>query len=396
MDVAYIFEKDAASPDAQSGRPASIMREFERAGLNVHRCFPLPVVSGLIERMEQRLARLARKRYFKGRSKRQLRQMARQAEARLKEIQCDFVFCPGTLPLAYLHTRQPLAFSSDCTFQAMVDYYPEFSQLNGLQRRDFEQAEHSALRKCDLLVYASEWAARSATGHYGIPSERVAVIPSGANLGADNQRALIDRLISRRPRDRIDLLFVGKDWVRKGGSICLETVRLLNQSGRKATLHIVGCTPPIPIELQPHVHTHGLLKPSVPHQRAKLAALFQRVHFLFVPSRAEAYGMAFCEANAFGLPCITTATGGISTIVKNGLNGMALPLEAAAADYAAVITAITANADRYTTMALSSFGEFQRRLNWRSWMDAFLPRMESVLASAGAAVHLIGACMIYI
>jgi glycosyltransferase involved in cell wall biosynthesis len=378
VEVAYLFEKDAASPDAQSGRPASILREFQRAGYKVHPCFPLPVTTGLAERIEQCLARLTKKRYFKGRSQRQLRQMARLAEARLRQVRCDFIFCPGTLPLAYLHTNQPVVFSSDCTIRSMVDYYPEFSRLSSLQLRACEQAERAALRKSRLMIYASEWAARSAMTHYGAPPDRVAAIPSGANLGADNRRHDVDRFIACRPLHHVELLFIGKDWARKGGALCFESVRLLNQSGLRTTLHVVGCRPVIPGDLQPHVRIHGVLKPSVPEQRAALEALFRRAHFLFVPSRAEAYGMVFCEANAFGAPCITTATGGIPTIVREGINGIALPLQAGPAEYADAIRQL-AHPDRYPALANRSFTAFEQRLNWGSWMREFGRRVQTVL-----------------
>jgi glycosyltransferase involved in cell wall biosynthesis len=155
-------------------------------------------------------------------------------------------------------------------------------------------------------------------------------------------------------------------------------VRLLNQSGLRTTLHVVGCRPVIPGDLQPHVRIHGVLKPSVPEQRAALEALFRRAHFLFVPSRAEAYGMVFCEANAFGAPCITTATGGIPTIVREGINGIALPLQAGPAEYADAIRQL-AHPDRYPALANRSFTAFEQRLNWGSWMREFGRRVQTVL-----------------
>jgi glycosyltransferase involved in cell wall biosynthesis len=379
MKIAYIFERDAASPDVQSGRPAAILHAFERAGLSVHRCFPLPVSFSIVERVEQRIARLLSKRYFKGRSRRQLLQMAREVRARLRSLSYDFIFCPGTLPLSYLSDTKPLTFSSDTTLHGILNYYPEFSRLSRFQARAFERAERAVLRKCRLLAYASEWAADSAIFHYGVPKERVAVIPSGANIGANNDRAAIDRFIGVRRKDRINLLFIGKDWARKGGDICLETVHLLVRSGRDVLLHIVGCTPQVTAGLKPHVQVHGLLKPSNPAERSRLEKLFRAVHFLFVPSRAEAYGMAFCEANAFGVPCITTATGGITTIIRNGENGVMLPIDATAADYARAIAALTSDPDRYAALAQNSFREFETRLNWRAWLQNFLSRMEAIV-----------------
>jgi len=66
------------------------------------------------------------------------------------------------------------------------------------------------------------------------------------------------------------------------------------------------------------------LDPGEPSSAGLLADLFKGAHFVFIPSRAEAYGMAFAEANAFGVPAIGTATGGIPSIIRDGFNGYTL------------------------------------------------------------------------
>ena len=40
--------------------------------------------------------------------------------------------------------------------------------------------------------------------------------------------------------DHLHVLFLGVDWVRKGGEIAVKTCRLLNGNGIKTTLHVVG------------------------------------------------------------------------------------------------------------------------------------------------------------
>ncbi|TSA49979.1 MAG: glycosyltransferase [Sphingobacteriales bacterium] len=39
-----------------------------------------------------------------------------------------------------------------------------------------------------------------------------------------------------------------------------------------------------------------------------------------VPSRAECYGIVFAEASSYGLPSVSTDTGGVSAVVKEGVN----------------------------------------------------------------------------
>jgi glycosyltransferase involved in cell wall biosynthesis len=109
-----------------------------------------------------------------------------------------------------------------------------------------------------------------------------------------------------------------------------------------------------------------------PEQHAKLTSLFINAHFLFVPSRAEAFGMVFCEANAFGIPAIATATGGTCTIIRDGVNGYALPLSAGPPEYAKLIGAIAADELEYRRLAESSFAEFEERLNWKAWIGRYM------------------------
>ena len=184
----------------------------------------------------------------------------------------------------------------------MVDYYPASHACLGHNASLPRELEYRALRRCSLLIYSSDWAATSAISHYGIAKERVIVMPSGANFGAKNTRADVMCWIERRSQKNIRLLFVGKDWKRKGGDIAFETLRLLCASGYSATLDIVGCSPPPKVAAHSQVTPHGQLHITDREQHAMLSSLFTSAHFLIVPSRAEAFGMVFCEANAFGIP----------------------------------------------------------------------------------------------
>ena len=55
-----------------------------------------------------------------------------------------------------------------------------------------------------------------------------------------------------------------------------------------------------------------------PQNRQRLEQIVSKSHRLLLPTRAECYGIVFCEANAYGLPVFATRVGGIPTIVKEG------------------------------------------------------------------------------
>ena len=108
-------------------------------------------------------------------------------------------------------------------------------------------------------------------------------------------------------------------------------------------LTIIGCIPPVAINEKditviPFINKHN--------EEAGLTALsISSVNsdFLLLPTRAECAGVVFCEASAFGIPSITTDTGGVSTYVEDGINGFALPLAARAEAYADKIEQYTSD-----------------------------------------------------
>ena len=372
MTIAYVYHLDAESPTIQSGRPFSILKELRNSCVSVLPIFPLRHTRLAARRLRKLAATVAGKHYLTDRHPAMLRDFAREAMQRLTSKRYDIVFSPSTLPVTFLETNRPVTICADATFHSMVDYYSSFSRLPRAHRESAEQLEYRALRRCSLLIYSSDWAATSAISHYGIAKERVIVMPSGANFGAKNTRADVMCWIERRSQKNIRLLFVGKDWKRKGGDIAFETLRLLCASGYSATLDIVGCSPPPKVAAHSQVTAHGQLHITDREQHAMLSSLFTSAHFLIVPSRAEAFGMVFCEANAFGIPAVSTATGGIPTIIRDGVNGYALPLTAGPLEYANLIGAIADDPFQYRQLAESSFAEFEHRLNWRVWITRYL------------------------
>jgi glycosyltransferase involved in cell wall biosynthesis len=75
----------------------------------------------------------------------------------------------------------------------------------------------------------------------------------------------------------------------------------------------------------------------------------------------------FCEASAHGLPVITTDVGGVGEAVRTGENGVALPIEAGAADYADVIESHYDAGAGYRQLVVSTREAFDVRLNWDVW-----------------------------
>lgn len=83
---------------------------------------------------------------------------------------------------------------------------------------------------------------------------------------------------------------------------------------------------------------------AVPH--AALPALYAKADLYLWPAVGEAYGMAFLEAQASGLPVVAGRTGGVPAVVAEGVSGVLTPVGDAAAFAAAVARLLDDPAER--------------------------------------------------
>jgi glycosyltransferase involved in cell wall biosynthesis len=224
--------------------------------------------------------------------------------------------------------------------------------------------EKLALKKSKLAIYSSDWAAQSAIRDYGADPAKVKVVPFGSNVDSPFTHETIKDAIATRPADRCKLLFLAVDWIRKGGSVAYEVAEKLNQSGLKTELTVVGCQPSIEGSLPDFVKALGFISKSTNEGKARIQKLFLESHFLILPTIADCTPIVFCEANSLGVPCLSTTVGGVPTMIRDGFNGQLFAPDGEITDYCDYITNLFANYMDYKNLALSSFYEYESRLNW--------------------------------
>jgi len=295
---------------------------------------------------------------------------ARIFKKKLLRGKFDVIFAPAaSTEIAYLDTEIPILYFSDTTFHLMVDYYPGyFSNLLSLSISEGNHVEHMAIKRATLAVFASRWAAESALDHYGQRREKIHVVPLGANLEYIPER---NTVLNLRKSEKCRLLFLGRTWDRKGGDIALETLDSLQRERLPVELVICGCAPPNYLSPEFSSKKGVALVPWQYKDKSEefrtLEKLFLEADFLFLPTRADCYLAAVAEANAYGVPAITSDVGGVKEVVRNGENGFALPQSACGDDYAKVILDIYKSDSKYADLCRSSRDAFETRLNWDQW-----------------------------
>jgi len=309
------------------------------------------------------------------------KKLSQMASEKLKDANCDVVFAAAaSTALAHLETDLPIVYLSDTTFRRMVDYYPAFSALLPESLKEADEIERLAIQKAAHVVYPTSWAGLSAIQDYGADSSKVHIVPFGANIDDPPAREELQRTFDQ---GTCRLLFVGVEWGRKGGDVAFETLQELDRLGIPAELTVVGCRPPRGISHQ-RLNVIPFINKNEPQGRAQLDKLFKTSDFFLLPTRAECYGIVVCEACAYGLPVLSTETGGLSELVRDGLTGFLFPMEARGDQYAAKIFDVYKNAKTYQSLSASSRQEYERRLNWDTWGE----RIREILWTAAGRDNL--------
>jgi len=287
---------------------------------------------------------------------------------KLAQHKFDLLVAPASFTeIAFLRTNIPIVYIEDSTLTQLIDFYPGLTGLLNASKSELNYLERRALAQASLVCYSSDWAAQSAIHDYNASPAKLAVIPFGSNYPhpPTYEQALQHQAA---PDGTCRLFLLGGEWGRKGGAIAYDTMIALHRLGIPATLTVVGCAPPDPENYSDlGFQTIPFLNMGVPDDQAKLHELFRTADFFLLPSRAECAAIAFCDANAFGLPVLTTEVGGISSFVQQGVNGYMLPLTATGADFAACIQKVLANPLQYQYLREQSRKQYEQRLNWDTW-----------------------------
>jgi glycosyltransferase involved in cell wall biosynthesis len=234
----------------------------------------------------------------------------------LSEVDGVFMHTVTLAPLAVDYfLRKPVVLSTDGTAmnkRQMRGDYGLGEQGRGAER--VKQLIHRGVfSRARAFVAWSQWAKQSFVEDYGCREADVAVIPPGIDV---DQFSSVDR-DHELPR----ILFVGGDFVRKGGDLLLRVFR--ERLRGKAELLLVTRDA---VADEPGVRSFRNVAPNSP----ELLGLYRDADIFALPTRADCYSLVCMEALASGLPCVTTRVGGIGDIVDEGQSGHLLGVDDAA------------------------------------------------------------------
>lgn len=375
--ILYPHAYDPEDPDQFSGTTYHLGRALRRRGIEVIPAILKPPILPKVRAKAYSV--LGTSRFPSQHTKLQSNAFGRQVASLIERHEPDAVLSTSSIPVSGGDYKVPRFFYTDATIALILDY-PEMAGLSEPALREARFIEGEAIRRSTISFYSSEWARQSAIHDFAGDPNRIRVVPFGANLSSPPERETILAAIDARSRDRLDLLFIGKDWERKGGEKAVTVTQLVRESGIDANLCILGTTPDGFDGFPDWVKSHGFVSKKTEEGQARIAQIFSEAHFFLLPTTADCTPIVFAEASAYGLPSATHDVGGVAAMIHDGENGLLFSPDCPAEAMAEAIASAFRDAAGYRQLCQSSRQRYDQVLNWDAVAANVLSQMNEALA----------------
>jgi glycosyltransferase involved in cell wall biosynthesis len=229
----------------------------------------------------------------------------------------------------------------------------EREEILALERDMYKDAFH-------VFVFGNP-ARESLLSDYGVDAARVTVVGGGANY----ETLPTPSELSASP----NILFVGRDFERKGGDCLIEAFQMVRGEVADARLHIIGVGNDFGV---PGVISHGKI-----FDRKGLEGHYRRARVFCQPSRFDLWPLALAEAMAVGVPCVGTTVGSIPEILDGGKTGLLVPPDDPAALAEALLRVLTDDG-LARTLGAAGRQRVEQELTWDRVADRMAPVLSQV------------------
>jgi len=185
------------------------------------------------------------------------------------------------------------------------------------EQRLVDAQERHLLSACDIIMPWSQYAGAQIARCSGVPAERMRPTYVGPSVSLESTADA--RLARSASGGTVRVLFVGREFARKGGDAFVEAVRRVRVRGIDLRAVIVG-----PEKCgfdNDFVDFVGFLDKSDPSDLKSLRDVYAEADIFCLPTRREPFGIAVVEAMLAGLPVVATKVSAIPEIVEDGSTG---------------------------------------------------------------------------
>lgn len=199
--------------------------------------------------------------------------------------------------------------------------HSEAAVLSDEERDSIREREARVYRRAALIFTMSDWLRRSFIDDFGIPAERIVTVHCGPNIAIPDLATTLESRASAPPT----ILFIGRDFQRKGGPQLLEAFAEVRRCVPDARLRMIGGGQTPGRASPPGVGFLGFLSRDTENGRRLMDEAYRGATVFCIPTRFEPFGTSFVEAMMYGLPCVGPSAWAVPEIIDDGRTGILVP-----------------------------------------------------------------------
>lgn len=234
------------------------------------------------------------------------------------------------------------------------------------QLKKWLELERQTYKKAAHIFTRAQFVRRSVIEFYNIAPERVTAVGGGVNFErwpeANPQAAQADPVV----------LFIGRDFYRKGGDLLLDAFARARQHYPTAKL-IFLTRDPIPESFP----LEGVEVLYTGWDRNMVSQCFRRANIFVLPSRLETWGDVLLEAMAYGIACISVDAEPMTEIVQDGETGLLVQPESAEALSEGLVK-LFKDIDLRNKLGTTSREFVQNNYSWDHVVQKMAPKIQEI------------------
>jgi len=226
--------------------------------------------------------------------------------------------------------------------------YSHIKQTEYLHSDSYIKLEKQAYENATLIFVMSPNIKESLVKQYFIDEHRIKLVYVGTNTRSPDH-------VNLAKYQNKNILFVGKDWKRKGGPLLLEAFKLVQKQIPEATLTILGCKPSIRVK---NCFAYGVVSLQ------EVEKIYNQTTLFCMPTLREPFGIVFLEAMFNCLPVVTNNVGATPYLIRNGFNGYIVDYTKDA--LAKVLVSMLNNPEKCLEMGNNAYTSVRENYTWEN------------------------------
>jgi glycosyltransferase involved in cell wall biosynthesis len=249
-------------------------------------------------------------------SNRRLEQLAQRVREGLAASEAPAHFFHGITSWIAFESTAPYYAYSDACFATYVEVFNNKDEFSPKDLQRIYDLEMKWIQKARRIFFRSRWALEETVKQYGIGSDNLHVVGLGGFIQIPDQ----DHYQGEK-----SFVFISKEFVPKGGLLCLQAFKNLSARFPGIRLKIIGDAPPEE-ELNgwDTIEYLGFLHKENPEEFSTYCDTIAHAFALIHPTSKDTNALVITEAGYYGCPSIASHNFAIPEFIRDGQTGLLL------------------------------------------------------------------------